>query len=136
MQRLHHCVNVVPVIAKSDTFTIEERDSFKKRVSEWVDNKCKKTHTEFNQSMLNDLALYFRHRIKSLVHPGSPEYNHSDRQSCCHRLKSFYEDSYTCVSKGIVGKLKVDTNRECGQIKVIQPSIHFWPASCGLHKNF
>lgn len=34
MQRLHHCVNIVPVIAKSDTFTVEERDFFKKRIRE------------------------------------------------------------------------------------------------------
>ena len=34
MKRLHHCVNVVPVIAKSDTLTVEERDSFKQRIRE------------------------------------------------------------------------------------------------------
>ena len=34
MQRLHHCVNIVPVIGKSDTLTIEERDLFKQRVSQ------------------------------------------------------------------------------------------------------
>ena len=33
MKRLHHCVNIVPVIAKADTLTIEERDAFKLRVS-------------------------------------------------------------------------------------------------------
>jgi len=33
MKRLHHCVNIVPVIAKADTLTVEERDAFKKRVS-------------------------------------------------------------------------------------------------------
>jgi len=33
MQRLHHCVNIVPVIAKSDTLTVEERELFKQRVS-------------------------------------------------------------------------------------------------------
>ena len=32
IKTLDKCVNVVPVIAKSDTMTIEERDSFKKRV--------------------------------------------------------------------------------------------------------
>ena len=32
MKRLHHCVNVVPVIAKADTLTVEERDTFKQRV--------------------------------------------------------------------------------------------------------
>jgi len=45
MQRLHHCVNIVPVIGKSDTLTIEERELFKQRVSppsldqpwEWLD---------------------------------------------------------------------------------------------------
>ena len=32
MKRLHNCVNIVPVIAKADTLTIEERDAFKQRV--------------------------------------------------------------------------------------------------------
>lgn len=35
MKRLHNCVNIVPVIAKADTLTIEERDAFKQRVSPW-----------------------------------------------------------------------------------------------------
>lgn len=34
MKRLHHCVNIVPVIGKSDTLTLEERDSFKMRIRE------------------------------------------------------------------------------------------------------
>lgn len=33
MKRLDHCVNIVPVIAKSDTLTLEEREAFKQRVS-------------------------------------------------------------------------------------------------------
>ena len=32
MKGLHHCVNIIPVIAKADTLTIEERDAFKQRV--------------------------------------------------------------------------------------------------------
>jgi len=32
MKRLDHCVNIVPVIAKSDTLTIDEREAFKQRV--------------------------------------------------------------------------------------------------------
>lgn len=32
MKRLDHCVNIVPVIAKSDTLTVEEREAFKQRV--------------------------------------------------------------------------------------------------------
>lgn len=34
MKHLHNCVNIVPVIAKADTLTIEERDSFKQRIRE------------------------------------------------------------------------------------------------------
>lgn len=34
MKRLHHCVNIIPVIAKADTLTIEERDAFKSRIRE------------------------------------------------------------------------------------------------------
>ena len=34
MKHLHNCVNVVPVIAKADTLTIDERDSFKQRIRE------------------------------------------------------------------------------------------------------
>lgn len=34
MKRLDEFVNVVPVIAKSDTMTLEERDAFKTRVRE------------------------------------------------------------------------------------------------------
>ena len=34
MKHLHGFVNIVPVIAKADTLTIEERDSFKQRISE------------------------------------------------------------------------------------------------------
>lgn len=33
MKKLDKVVNVVPVIAKADTLTIEERDLFKQRVS-------------------------------------------------------------------------------------------------------
>lgn len=33
MKRLSHSVNIVPVIAKADTMTIEERQEFKQRVS-------------------------------------------------------------------------------------------------------
>lgn len=33
MKRLSHSVNIIPVIAKSDTMTIEERQEFKQRVS-------------------------------------------------------------------------------------------------------
>ena len=34
MKHLHGYVNIVPVIAKADTLTIEERDSFKQRIRE------------------------------------------------------------------------------------------------------
>ncbi len=34
MKRLHHCVNIIPVIGKSDTLTVEERDAFKQRIRE------------------------------------------------------------------------------------------------------
>ncbi|XP_064478921.1 neuronal-specific septin-3-like isoform X2 [Ornithodoros turicata] len=34
MRRLHKCVNVVPVIAKADTLTVEERASFKEKIKE------------------------------------------------------------------------------------------------------
>ena len=33
MKHLDKCVNVIPVIAKADTLTLEEREAFKKRVS-------------------------------------------------------------------------------------------------------
>ena len=33
MKRLDKCVNIIPVIAKSDTLTLEEREAFKRRVS-------------------------------------------------------------------------------------------------------
>lgn len=33
MKRLDKCVNIVPVIAKADTLTIEEREAFRRRVS-------------------------------------------------------------------------------------------------------
>lgn len=33
MKRLSHSVNIIPVIAKADTMTIEERQEFKQRVS-------------------------------------------------------------------------------------------------------
>lgn len=34
MKHLHGFVNIVPVIAKADTLTIDERDSFKQRIRE------------------------------------------------------------------------------------------------------
>lgn len=34
MKRLHNYVNIVPVIAKADTLTLEERDAFKQRIRE------------------------------------------------------------------------------------------------------
>lgn len=33
MKRLSHSVNIIPVLAKADTMTIEERQEFKQRVS-------------------------------------------------------------------------------------------------------
>lgn len=35
MKRLSKVVNIVPVIAKADTLTLEERDYFKQRVRSW-----------------------------------------------------------------------------------------------------
>ena len=35
MKKLSEVVNVVPVIAKSDSLTLEERDAFKNKVSAW-----------------------------------------------------------------------------------------------------
>ena len=35
MKRLDEFVNIVPVIAKSDTMTLEERDTFKLRVCDY-----------------------------------------------------------------------------------------------------
>ena len=32
MKRLDKCVNIVPVIAKADTLTVEEREAFRRRV--------------------------------------------------------------------------------------------------------
>ena len=32
MKQLDKCVNVIPVISKADTLTLEEREAFKKRV--------------------------------------------------------------------------------------------------------
>ena len=36
MKRLDHCVNIVPIIAKSDTLTVEEREAFKQRVCYYI----------------------------------------------------------------------------------------------------
>uniref|UniRef100_A0A1A8MYW7 Neuronal-specific septin-3 n=1 Tax=Nothobranchius pienaari TaxID=704102 RepID=A0A1A8MYW7_9TELE len=38
MRRLSHSVNIIPVIAKSDTMTIEERQEFKQRVRKELEN--------------------------------------------------------------------------------------------------
>jgi len=35
MKRLDKCVNIVPVIAKADNLTLEEREAFRRRVSEF-----------------------------------------------------------------------------------------------------
>lgn len=41
MRRLSKVVNIVPVIAKADTLTLEERDFFKKKVaSPWLHFLC------------------------------------------------------------------------------------------------
>lgn len=37
MKRLDKCVNIVPVIAKADTLTVEEREAFRRRVSSHSD---------------------------------------------------------------------------------------------------
>ena len=74
MKRLDKVVNVVPVIAKADTLTIEEREHFKSRVSNkdivlylgvskhWKD-KCRDPNILFPepidpQSAQNFLGLY------------------------------------------------------------------------------
>lgn len=38
MKRLDKCVNIVPVIAKSDTLTLDEREAFKRRIREDIEN--------------------------------------------------------------------------------------------------
>lgn len=38
MKRLDQCVNIIPVIAKSDTMTLEERDAFKGRIREDINH--------------------------------------------------------------------------------------------------
>ena len=59
MKRLDKCVNIVPVIAKADTLTIEEREAFRRRVSkatfserpnEW---HLKQTNKKLLQQQLN-----------------------------------------------------------------------------------
>lgn len=45
MKRLDKCVNIIPVIAKSDTLTLEEREAFKRRVSR---NDIRKLYSLYN----------------------------------------------------------------------------------------
>ena len=33
MKQLHGCVNLIPVLAKADSFTPDEKEAFKERVS-------------------------------------------------------------------------------------------------------
>ena len=54
MKKLHDVVNVIPVIAKADTMTLEERDSFKVRGREYqrgyviIKPSCKIAHRIYN----------------------------------------------------------------------------------------
>lgn len=69
MKRLGKIVSIVPVIAKADTLTIEERQEFKERV-----RKNTHTHTDFsaatriNHTEINDFSLGLnKHRKQSEV---------------------------------------------------------------------
>lgn len=70
MKRLDKCVNIVPVIAKADTLTIEEREAFRRRVSnatfserpnEW---HLKQTNKKLQQQKLNS---YFKESVLLVI---------------------------------------------------------------------
>lgn len=58
MRRLSKVVNIVPVIAKADTLTLEERDFFKKKVTTFwpffltLSHEIQKHPLSFSDSML------------------------------------------------------------------------------------
>lgn len=60
MKKLSEVVNVVPVIAKADSLTLEERDAFKQKVGVFVLNECEQTCSLYLQIR----AELFHHSIR------------------------------------------------------------------------
>ena len=60
MKRLHNYVNIVPVIAKADTLTLEERDAFKQRVSSHSLGKVASWYGGFMEVLRTQCCLLVR----------------------------------------------------------------------------
>lgn len=59
MKRLSHSVNIIPVIAKADTMTIEERQEFKQRVS--FNNHPTKARLKNQPGLCGSIVAHFRY---------------------------------------------------------------------------
>ncbi|KAG1695935.1 Septin-9 [Nymphon striatum] len=66
MRRLHTCVNIIPVIAKADTLTLDERTAFKTRIKEDLLNNSIKTYPVKEIEEDPDDAL-INHKIRDMV---------------------------------------------------------------------
>jgi len=63
MKHLDKCVNVIPVIAKADTLTLEERDAFKKRIREDIQLNNLNIYPTLH-SNLTEEEIKFNNKIK------------------------------------------------------------------------
>lgn len=64
MKRLDKCVNIVPVIAKADTLTVEEREAFRRRLREDIEKNRINIYPVLNRHDLDEEEARTTSRIR------------------------------------------------------------------------
>jgi septin 3/9/12 len=115
MKRLSEVVNVVPVIAKSDSLTLEERDAFKKSVSA----PCHHLNESYNlpSSRLQIRAELAHHNIRAF--PFDNEDNDPEETQLNETIRVrplVFVFSINADDLNVILKLEYDSFR-CGRIR-------------------
>lgn len=66
MKHLDKCVNVIPVIAKADTLTLEEREAFKKRIREDIQLNNLNIYPIMHSNLTED-EIKFNNKVKEQI---------------------------------------------------------------------
>ena len=66
MKHLDKCVNVIPVISKADTLTLEEREAFKKRIREDVQLNNLNTYPIMHSNLTED-EIKFNQKVHEQI---------------------------------------------------------------------
>ncbi|KAM6469841.1 septin-9 isoform 5-T6 [Liasis olivaceus] len=128
MRRLSKVVNIVPVIAKADTLTLEERDSFKQRITadllaNGIDVYPQKQFDEDSEDRL--INEKFREMIPFAVVGSDQEYQINGRRILGRKTKwgTIEVENTTHCEFAYLRDLLIRTHMQ--SIKDITSSIHF-----------